>query len=217
MNWSDEGFLLSKNKYNENSLIVEIFTKEKGKVSGIIFGGTSKKIKNYLQIGNKLHVNYNSKNENRIGYFKVEILSAYSPLYFDDKQKLSCLTSAMNLIKILTADAQSNEKVFFIIQNFFLILQDKNWLKKYIFWELELLKILGYDLVIYTCKANPKRPLVNGKTGIELVWEWLNKHGIKDNVKDVTYIKPNAVAYIDDKGIRFNNWKDSIEEITRIV
>ena len=119
MNWSDEGFLLSKNRYNENSLIVEIFTKEKGKVSGIIFGGTSKKIKNYLQIGNKLHVNYNSKNENRIGYFKVEILSAYSPLYFDDIQKLSCLTSAMNLIKILTADAQSNEKVFFIIQNFF--------------------------------------------------------------------------------------------------
>ena len=146
MNWSDEGFLLSKNRYNENSLIVEIFTKEKGKVSGIIFGGTSKKIKNYLQIGNKLHVNYNSKNENRIGYFKVEILTAYSPLYFDNRQKLSCLTSAMNLIKILTADAQTNEKVFFIIQNFFLILQDKHWLKKYIFWELELLKILGYDL-----------------------------------------------------------------------
>ncbi len=133
MNWSDEGFLLSKNRYNENSLIVEIFTKEKGKVSGIMFGGTSKKIKNYLQIGNKLHVNYNSKNENRIGYFKVEILKAYSPLYFDDKQKLSCLTSAMNLIKILTADAQSNEKVFFIIQNFFLILQDINWLKKIYF------------------------------------------------------------------------------------
>ena len=146
MNWSDEGFLISKNRYNENSLIVDIFTKEKGKVSGIIFGGTSKKIKNYLQIGNKLHVNYNSKNENRIGYFKVEILNAYSPLYFDDRQKLSCLTSTMNLIKILTADAQSNEKIFFIIQNFFLILQDKNWLKKYIFWELELLKILGYDL-----------------------------------------------------------------------
>ena len=124
MNWSDEGFLLSKNRYNENSLIVEIFTKEKGKVSGIIFGGTSKKIKNYLQIGNKLHVNYNSKNENRIGYFKVEILSAYSPLYFDDKQKLSCLTSAMNLIKILTADAQSNKIVFFIIQNFLFILQN---------------------------------------------------------------------------------------------
>ena len=103
MNWSDEGFLISKNRYNENSLIAELFTKDKGKISGIIFGGTSKKIKNYLQLGNKLHVNYNSKNENRIGYFKIEILNAYTPLYFDHKQKLSCITSAMNLIKILTA------------------------------------------------------------------------------------------------------------------
>ena len=46
MNWIDEGFLINKNRYNENSLICEIFTKEHGKVSGIIFGGTSKKIKN---------------------------------------------------------------------------------------------------------------------------------------------------------------------------
>jgi len=91
-------------------------------------------------------VNYNSKNENRIGYFKIEILNAYSPLYFDHKQKLSCISSAMNLIKLLTADSQANNKIYFIIQNLFLILKDKEWLKKYIFWELELLKILGYDL-----------------------------------------------------------------------
>ena len=121
MNWSDEGFLISKYRYNENSLIAELFTKDKGKISGIIFGGTSKKIKNYLQLGNKLHVNYNSKNENRIGYFKIEILNAYTPLYFDHKQKLSCITSAMNLIKILTAESQSNDKVYFIIQNLSLI------------------------------------------------------------------------------------------------
>ena len=48
MNWIDEGFLISKNRYSENSLIAEIFTKNRGKISGIIFGGTSKKIKNYL-------------------------------------------------------------------------------------------------------------------------------------------------------------------------
>ena len=115
MNWSDKGFLISKTRYNENSLIAELFTKDKGKISGIIFGGTSKKIKNYLQLGNKLHVNYNSKNENRIGYFKIEILNAYTPLYFDHKQKLSCITSAMNLIKILTAESQSNDKVLSLI------------------------------------------------------------------------------------------------------
>ena len=146
MNWIDEGYLISKNKYNENSLIAELYTKDRGKISGIIFGGTSKKIKNYLQIGNKLHVNYNSKNNNRVGYFKIEILNANSPLYFDHKQKLSCISTALNLVKILTADSQSNTKVYELINNLFLILKNSDWLRNYIFWELELLKLLGYDL-----------------------------------------------------------------------
>ena len=73
MKWDDTGFLVSKNKYNENSLISEIYTRNHGKVTGLVFGGTSKKIKNYLQIVNQLHVNYNSKSENRLGYFKLEI------------------------------------------------------------------------------------------------------------------------------------------------
>jgi DNA repair protein RecO (recombination protein O) len=146
MNWDDSAYLVSKNRYSENSIIAEVFTENHGKISGIIFGGTSKKIKNYLQIGNKVHVNYNSKSVNRIGYFKIEILKALTPLYFDENQKLSCITSAMHLIKLLTAEAQSNKEIFKLIDKFFEILTSDNWIKKYIFWELELLKLLGYDL-----------------------------------------------------------------------
>ena len=146
MIWDDTGFLLSKNRYNENSLISEIYTKEHGKVSGIIFGGTSKKIKNYLQIGNKIHINFNSKSENRIGYFKVEIQQPLSAIYFDNYQKLSCITSAMHLVKILTAESQTNKKIYVLIENFYNLLKNQNWIKDYIFWELELFKILGYDL-----------------------------------------------------------------------
>ena len=146
MNWDDSAYLVSKNRYSENSIIAEVFTENHGKISGIIFGGTSKKIKNYLQIGNKIYVNYNSKSVTRIGYFKIEILKALTPLYFDDNQKLSCITSAMHLIKLLTAEAQSNKEIFKLIDKFFEILTSDNWIQKYIFWELELLKLLGYDL-----------------------------------------------------------------------
>ena len=146
MNWDDSAYLVSKNRYSENSIIAEVFTENHGKISGIIFGGTSKKIKNYLQIGNKIYVNYNSKSVTRIGYFKIEILKALTPLYFDQNQKLSCITSAMHLIKLLTAEAQSNKEIFKIIDKFFEILTSDNWIQKYIFWELELLKLLGYDL-----------------------------------------------------------------------
>ena len=108
MNLNDSGFLLSKNKYNENSIIAEIFTENYGKLSGLIFGASSKKIKNYLEIGNKLHINHKYKDEGKIGYFKVEILKPHTPLYFDNKKKLMCLSSAMNLVKILTVEAQKN-------------------------------------------------------------------------------------------------------------
>ena len=160
MIWDDTGFLLSKNRYNENSLISEIFTEEHGKVSGIIFGGTSKKIKNYLQIGNKVHVSFNSKSENRIGYFKIEIDQPLSPLYFDDQQKLLCITSAMHLIKILTADFQKNINIYHSVENFYLMLKNDNWIKNYIFWELELFKNLGYDLEF---KELVKKEIIDNK------------------------------------------------------
>ena len=146
MIWDDTGFLISKNKYSENSLIVELFTKNHGKVSGIVYGGSSKKIKNYLQIGNKLFANYNSKNENRIGYFKFEIIEASSPFFFDYKEKLNCLISAMQLIRILNAEAQKNLKIYDLIDNFFKLLKLENLIQNYIYWELELFSLLGYDL-----------------------------------------------------------------------
>ena len=226
MNWIDEGFLISKNRYSENSLIAEIFTKDRGKISGIIFGGTSKKIKNYLQIGNRLHINYSSKSDNRIGYFKIEILNAYSPLYFDHKQKLSCITSATNLIKILTADSQSNIKVYQIIENLFLILNDKNWLKKYIFWELDLLKVLGYDLeleslvekdtiknktVYYASSSTEKKYvpnfLIDKDMDVSDLKTLLNGLKLVGDYLDKTILKPNNLNYPNSRLLFINSLK----------
>jgi len=226
MNWIDEGFLISKNRYSENSLIAEIYTKDRGKISGLIFGGTSKKIKNYLQIGNRLHINYSSKNHNRIGYFKIEILNAYSPLYFDHKQKLSCITSATNLIKILTADSQSNIKVYQIIENLFLILNEKEWLKKYIFWELDLLKILGYDLeleslvekdtienktVYYASSSTEKKYVPNFLIDKDLevsdLKTLLNGLKLVGDYLDKTILKPNNLNYPNSRLLFINSLK----------
>ncbi len=160
MTWDDEGFLISKNKYSENSLIVEIFTKNHGKTSGIIFGGTSRKIKNYLQLGNQLHVNYSSKTENKIGNFKIELLKAYAPIFFNNYRKLLCIFSAFQLIKILTAESQKNIKIYGLIENFYVLLKKENWIRNYIFWELELFKIIGYDLEL---KNLVKKELINNE------------------------------------------------------
>ena len=68
---------------------------------------------------------------------------------------------------------------------------------------IEAIKSLSqkYEIVIFTAKAKPDRPLVNGKTGAELIWDWLKKYNIQQYIKQVTSEKPRAISYIDDKAI----------------
>ena len=70
-----------------------------------------------------------------------------------------------------------------------------------------------YNIIIFTAKAKPDRPLINGKTGSELVWEWLEKYGFSSYIQEVTSEKPRAVAYIDDKALRFINWDSTLSQI----
>ncbi len=146
MKFEDKGFLISKNKYNENSVIAEFYTEFNGKTSGIIFGATSKKIKNFLLIGNYFNVQFNSKNQNRAGYFKIEIDKIFTPHFLEDKIKLNCILYSLNLIKILTVDNQSNKNIYNQLFKLFELLNEDDWIKKFIFWELEVIKLVGYDI-----------------------------------------------------------------------
>tara|TARA_Y100001938_G_C8095714_1_gene437998 strand:- start:3506 stop:4507 length:1002 start_codon:yes stop_codon:yes gene_type:complete len=79
----------------------------------------------------------------------------------------------------------------------------------------EALKTLSenYTVIVYTCKAKADRGLVNGKTGTELVWEWLENHDMSQFVSKVTSEKPRAVAYIDDKAITFEDWNSTLSNL----
>jgi DNA repair protein RecO (recombination protein O) len=145
MNWEDDCYLLSKRKFRENANIINIFTKKKGKINGIIYGGNSRKIRNYLQISNKLFVVHSSKNENKIGYLKTELIKPISPQYFNDKERTSALISICSLLNILLPEGQPNKKIYSSFENLINSFNLENWIFLYIFFELNLIKELGYD------------------------------------------------------------------------
>ena len=145
MNWEDECYLLSKRKFRENANIINIFSEKKGKIDGIVYGGNSRKIRNYLQISNKLFVAYSSKSENKIGYFKTELIKPVSPLYFNDKERTSALISICSLLNILLPNGQPNKKIFNSFENLINSINLDKWIILYIFFELNLIKELGYD------------------------------------------------------------------------
>ena len=219
MIWDDKGFLLSKFKYSENSVIADFFTTEHGKSSGIIFGASSKRIKGYLQIGNKFQLNYQSKNENKIGSFKVEIIKAETPLFFNDRSKLHCISSSMSMVKLLTAENQKNTEIFNLIEKFFILIKKNNWLMEYIIWELELLKLSGYDLnlskiVKKTIENNKSKYFVESQTEKKIVPNFLveNNNEVADKNDLIRGIQI-VTSYIDKNILQPNNLNHPLQRV----
>ena len=155
MQWSDEGYLLSKNNFNENSIIIEAFTLRHGKHSGLVYGGASRKQKKIFQVGNKIFLNWKSKRENRTGYFNVELIKPIAPSFFDDKKRSVCILSITSILKILLPESQINQKIYNSFEMMINNLNSKNWIELYIHWELSLIKELGYEVSL-TNKDNDK-------------------------------------------------------------
>ncbi len=212
MNWQDKGYLISLNKYNENSSIAEFYTENNGKIVGIIFGSTSKKIKSYLLIGNKFHINSKLREDGRLGYLKVEIDEIKTPVYLENKKKLFCIIYCMNLIKILTAENENNVEIYNLLEKLFKIIELDNWLVEFLYLELNILKSIGYDINFkdYVVDIN-----INGKTKYivdasqKIIPNFLiDKNISPENLKDIhsgfsivgdfldkTIIKPNNKNY----------------------
>ena len=146
MYWNDSGYLLNKNYYSENTMIIEVLTNNHGKCSGLVYGGSSRKIKKNLQIGNKILVSFKSKNVNKIGYFTIELIKAISPEFFDNKEKILCILSASTILKILMPERQINKKIYSSFELLINNLNNRNWILLYIYWEQLIIKELGFDL-----------------------------------------------------------------------
>ena len=146
MYWKDEGYLLSKNNFDENSIIIEVFTLDHGKCSGIVYGGNSRKNKKTYQVGNKILIHFNAKNVNTYGYFTNELILPISATFFDDKRRAICILSACTILKILLPERQLNKKIYSSFEILLNKLNSDNWIKLYILWELSLIKELGFEI-----------------------------------------------------------------------
>ena len=178
MYWKDEGYLLSKHNFDENSIIIETFTLDHGKYTGIVYGGSSKKQKRNFQVGNKILLDWKSKNQNRTGYFNVELINPISPFFFDDKKRSACILSATSILKILLPERQINKKIYNSFDNMLFDLKSDNWIKLYINWELSLIKELGFETNLKAnYNDNTKKALIFNRN--LLMENFIIPHGLK--------------------------------------
>jgi len=195
MNWDDEGYLLYKRNFDENSIIIEAFTQKHGRSSGIVYGGSSRKQKRMFQIGNKIYLSWKSKGENKIGYFTTELIKPVSPPYFDDKRKAISILAASSILKILLPERQVNKKIYNSFVNLLDCLKKDSWIYSYIYWELSLIKELGYGFVLKKKNLNNQIQINNKLFDLpKILLNNIDKKGFnKQDIKEALIFNKNLL------------------------
>ena len=152
MEWRDKGILLATRPFGETSLIIDVFTPDHGKSSGVVRGGQSKKLKPILQIGAQLDLTWKARLEEHLGSFQVELIRSRTANVMNDRLLLAGMLSSTTLINRFFPVGQVYKQFYESSENLFDLLQFPDiWTLGYFKWELEFLATLGFGLDLEKC------------------------------------------------------------------
>jgi len=150
MQINDEGIIIKKRKYRESSLLVTFFSLNHGINSGLVKGVLKKDFGTY-EVGNKVYIKSSFRLSDQLWNCKFELIKNNSVTYFDNKNKLSTLLTICSIIDLSLPKNNPQINIYKRTVDLIEDLITKDWILKYIFWEIFLLAELGYGLDLEKC------------------------------------------------------------------
>ena len=152
--WHDEGIILSVRPHGENGGVVSVMTRLHGRAAAYVYGVSSSKMRGMLDIGNHVSIHWQAKSEGQLGAFTLELEKSYAADVMLDAVKLTTLQSACSLADRTMPEHEKHEGIFLGMQALLGAFADDFWAPTYIYWELALLKELGFGLDLSKCVAS---------------------------------------------------------------
>lgn len=153
MNITDEGYIINVRKHGESSLILTVLTRNNGKLVGYVKGGMSKKNLGVYQLGNLVTIDAYARLEENMLSFKVELSKPMAVHFIADANKLSVLSAFCSLCHDCMPEKENIERLYYLVDSFFNLIDEDNWLVHYSFFEFYLLDYLGVSLDLSECSA----------------------------------------------------------------
>ncbi|MFW2541139.1 DNA repair protein RecO [Primorskyibacter sp. 2E107] len=158
MEWRDTGILLGTRKHGESSLILEVFTPERGRHFGVLKGGTSRKMTPHLQPGAQLDLTWKARLEEHMGAFSAEPERSRAHLAMANRVTLAGMNAVLALLSFGLPEREGHLPLYRRTEALLdLMAQPDLWPLAYLRWELALLEELGFGLDLTRCAATGAR------------------------------------------------------------
>ena len=128
---NDEGYIINLRRHGEKSLILTVLTKGHGKMVGYVKNCLNKKSLGIFQLGNLVRLEAYARIEENMWSFQIELMQANAANFITQPKKLAALSSFCALCNDAMPEAQSLEKFYHCVENFFNLINEENWLVYY--------------------------------------------------------------------------------------
>jgi DNA repair protein RecO (recombination protein O) len=170
MDFTDDAIVLSARRHGEANAVLSVLTREHGRHLGLVKGGTSRRQRPMLEIGNHLKVTWRARLDEQLGNFTAEPVGAVSAVLLHDPLKLAALAAACAVADIVLPEREPHEDVYQATARLTEAItgESAEWPADYVRWELELLTALGFGLDLSKCAVtgdSTDLAFVSPKTG----------------------------------------------------
>ncbi|MEM6666924.1 MAG: DNA repair protein RecO [Pseudomonadota bacterium] len=171
MHWSDEAIVLGGRKFGESGLILDVLTASKGRQSGLVYGGASRRKRGQYEPGTSVSLAWSGRLEGQLGRFDTaEATRERAARLLDAADALMALSAMMALLRGVLDEGDPEGSALYgpTIDLLDCLEAPDVWPAVYAKWEFGLLSALGFGLDVTVCAvsgANDGLTHVSPKTG----------------------------------------------------
>ena len=150
--WRDDALVLAARPHGETSVILDVFTPDRGRHAGVVRGGVSRKARPHLQPGGQVSVSWRARLEDHLGAFTVEPLRGRAALAMSDRLSLAGLSAVCAVLVAVLPEREPHLPLYDrTVSLLDLLGQPDLWPLAYLRWEQALLEEMGFGLDLSAC------------------------------------------------------------------
>ena len=168
MDWADLGIVLAVRKHGESSVIATLLTEHHGRHAGLVRGGSGRRHRGALQVGNRLRVSWRARLPEHLGNFSCELAYARTATVLSDKHRLAGISAATAVLERSLPEREPQPEAYAALDDLLdKIVGSAHWPEAYVAWEIGLLRELGFGLDLTRC-------------------------ALTDRIEDLAYVSPRS-------------------------